>query len=663
MSTFKEVEHWGALYAVLSKSTYAERRTELRKLAQNMIDNIGYPGTATTAEAMATSPLFGLGEKQVKGKGMKGLLMNLHEVALANCALSETGIRLMLAAIMDPHTYGCPGVGRTGYAIGQHVKHMSLAEVKKAALKAGTAADAEEAAPAPAPKEETKHKTKHEGAEEVQAEETIVDVLERMSLGWIMDVVAFLHVDGHTQEDMADLIAANWITDRGGSTATFIRTATDADLKETRDKHAGHLLMRDQVALIDWMRVHLPARASEEAAPTVAWTWAMPDEKVKGFIDLALRDTGTTFDEIMATLSRHKREAEELAVKVKELEARPAAPALPAMVIEASGEGEAAIPEGTLGWDTASEVFKLERGKETFGFRVPVWTWEHPHPHVPVLDEGYIFRPHELMELLIGLVHNEPTYLAGHTGTGKTTLVEQVAARLNWPVFRINFDSEITRMDLIGRDTLIEVDGVTVSKFVDGVMPTYMRLPYIKLLDETDFIRPDVAYVMQRVLENDKLVITEDGGRVVAPHPMSRIVATGNTKGQGDEHGMYQGARPQSLAFLDRFTNWIEVEYLEPDQRLQLIKGAAPSLTHADAMIIGSYVTEHLTAFTSSQVIQPLSPRGYKALARRVETMLDMFPKTQRRTAWLRAFETTVLARANMQDKVVLQGIVNRVLA
>lgn len=315
-----------------------------------------------------------------------------------------------------------------------------------------------------------------------------------------------------------------------------------------------------------------------------------------------------------------------------------------------------------MDWKPAAEVFGLERGKETFGFQVPVWTWEHAHPHVPVIDPDYIFRPHELMELLIGLIGNDPTYLVGHTGTGKTTLVLQVCARLGWPVFRINFDSEITRLDLIGRDTLVEVDGVTVSRFVDGVIPTYMGLPYVMVYDEFDFIRPDVAYVMQRVLENDRLVITEDGGRVVTPHPMSRIVATGNTKGQGDEHGMYQGARPQSLALLDRFTNWIEVDYLEDEQRRELIRKAAPGLDTYSVNVIGNYVTEHLEAFKTSQVVQPLSPRGYKALAKRVETMKGMFPKTQEATAWKRAFESTVLAKANVQDAVVLRGIFNRVV-
>ena len=136
---------------------------------------------------------------------------------------------------------------------------------------------------------------------------------------------------------------------------------------------------------------------------------------------------------------------------------------------------------------------------------------------------------------------------------------------------RINFDSEISRFDLIGRDILISEDGKTVSKFVDGLLPQFMSTPTIACFDEIDFVRPDVAYVMQSALEGNGLVITEDGGRIVRPHSHFRMFATGNTQGQGDEKGMYQGARPQSLALLDRFTVWAKIDYLDAKQRRNLV--------------------------------------------------------------------------------------------
>ena len=116
-----------------------------------------------------------------------------------------------------------------------------------------------------------------------------------------------------------------------------------------------------------------------------------------------------------------------------------------------------------------------------------------------MIDPNYIFRPEELMKVLYALITNQRAYLYGDTGTGKTTLIEQVAARLKWMFGRINFDSEISRFDLIGRDILISEDGKTVSKFVDGLLPQFMSTPTIACFDEIDFVRPDVAYVLSLI--------------------------------------------------------------------------------------------------------------------------------------------------------------------
>lgn len=320
---------------------------------------------------------------------------------------------------------------------------------------------------------------------------------------------------------------------------------------------------------------------------------------------------------------------------------------------EAKVEGDGSIPSGKVVMKNVNDVFDI---KTKASFDVPVWEWDGIHPDVPAKDPHYIFREDLLIDALYAIISNQRMYLQGHTGSGKTTLIEQIAAHLNWPFARINFDSEITRMDLIGRDTL--KDGKSV--FVDGVLPRLMTSGYITCFDEIDFCRPDVAYVMQSVLEGNSFRITEDGGRLVEPNPMFRMFATGNTVGQGDEHGMYQGARPQSLAFLDRFTIWGQVDYLDEKSRAALISRHVPSLTEQETTIINKYVTEHLTAFEQAKILQPISPRGMIAVAKSVAHLNTVLPG--RKENLKQAFNMVILNRCTQADRAVIKGIIDRVV-
>ena len=240
-------------------------------------------------------------------------------------------------------------------------------------------------------------------------------------------------------------------------------------------------------------------------------------------------------------------------------------------------------------------------------------------------------------------------------------MIEQVCARLGYPLRRVNFDSEITRLDLIGRDVLTQENGTTVSRFEDGILPQAMQEPCVLLCDEMDFVRPDVAYVAQRVLEADGgLMLTEDAGRVVNPHALFRIFATANTKGQGDEFGMYSGARVQSMAFLERFTSWIKVDYMPSEDRAKLMRAkVGGGLTDTVFNTINQYVTEHIEAFTGSQVMQPISPRGYLELASATSFLRGSYQSEEQ--ALREAFGMVILDRATEQDKVVLEGIAQRV--
>lgn len=320
--------------------------------------------------------------------------------------------------------------------------------------------------------------------------------------------------------------------------------------------------------------------------------------------------------------------------------------------------GDIVTPTGTTKLQKAHKVFNLKSKalKEIFDFDIPVWTWDGDHPHVPEPSKDYIFRHEHLLQFLWGLTTNKKMWLSGHTGTGKSTLVKEIAARLNWPMLRVNFDSEITRMDLIGRDTLFNDGGTTTSKFVDGILPQAMVAPYILLCDEMDFVRPDVAYVMQRALEDEGLCIAEDGGRMIVPHEMFRIIATGNTQGQGDDSGIYQGARAQSTAFLDRFTVWLDIGYLPRSKEQGLIKKKVPILEDDILEDIMNYVTEHRKAFVEGRIIQPLSPRGIIALAEGCAMFNALDPNNGVR----KAVQTVILNRANAQDRSVLNGLVDR---
>ena len=329
-----------------------------------------------------------------------------------------------------------------------------------------------------------------------------------------------------------------------------------------------------------------------EGKPSTTPKLKEPNEQTKTMIDALLSSQGLP---LIGDLYARAKSSEALTTKIDELEEKlkkasslsaKIAPTTSTPTHTASGK----IPTFKQRLEKAYKVFGV--GKARFDFEVLVWDWDEPNPNVPEIDPHYIFRPEELMRVLYALITNQRCYLFGDTGTGKTTLVEQVAARLRWMFKRVNFDSEISRFDLIGRETLTtDASGATISKFVDGILPQMMSAPFIGCFDEIDFCRADISYVMQSSLEGNGLVITEDGGRLVNPHSHFRMFATGNTQGQGDEKGLYQGARPQSMAFLDRFTVWGKVDYLKADDRRKLIERKCPSLNKTHVETICQYVT------------------------------------------------------------------------
>ncbi|MGI9594810.1 MAG: AAA family ATPase, partial [Acidimicrobiales bacterium] len=163
--------------------------------------------------------------------------------------------------------------------------------------------------------------------------------------------------------------------------------------------------------------------------------------------------------------------------------------------------------------------------------------------HVPDLDPAYHFDPETTLAILAGFEQNRRVLVQGAHGSGKSTHIEQVAARLNWPTLRVNLDGHLTRMDLVGRDSIVVRDGKQVTEFAEGILPWALQRPVALVFDEYDAGRPDVMFVIQRVLERDGRLTLLDQNRVITPHPDFRLFATANTVGLGDTSGLYRGTQ------------------------------------------------------------------------------------------------------------------------
>ena len=198
--------------------------------------------------------------------------------------------------------------------------------------------------------------------------------------------------------------------------------------------------------------------------------------------------------------------------------------------------------------------------------------------HVPEVDPDYRFVPDVTLALLAGFAHNRRVLVQGLHGTGKSTHVEQVAARLNWPCVRVNLDGHVSRLDLVGRDAVVVRDGLQVTEFQEGIVPWALQRPVALVFDEYDAGRPDVMFVIQRVLERDGRFTLMDQNRVIDPHPAFRLFATANTLGLGDPSGMYHGAQRLNHAQLDRWNIVATLNYLPAAREAEIVLARVPEL-------------------------------------------------------------------------------------
>jgi len=232
---------------------------------------------------------------------------------------------------------------------------------------------------------------------------------------------------------------------------------------------------------------------------------------------------------------------------------------------------------------------------------------------VPDLDSTYKFDPDTTLAILAGFAYNRRVMIQGYHGTGKSTHIEQVAARLNWPLVRVNLDSHISRIDLIGKDAIKLKDGKQYTEFQEGILPWALRTPTALVFDEYDAGRADVMFVIQRVLEADGKLTLLDQNAVITPHSCFRLFATANTVGLGDTTGLYHGTQQINQGQMDRWSLVATLNYLSHDAEVAIVLSKCPHYNNARGrQIVSQMVTVadlSRTAFMNGELSTVMSPR------------------------------------------------------
>jgi cobaltochelatase CobS len=241
---------------------------------------------------------------------------------------------------------------------------------------------------------------------------------------------------------------------------------------------------------------------------------------------------------------------------------------------------------------------------------------------VPDLDETYVFDPDTTLAILAGFAFNRRVMVQGYHGTGKSTHIEQVAARLKWPCIRINLDAHISRIDLIGRDAIVLRDGLQVTEFREGLLPWALQHPVALVFDEYDAGRPDVMFVIQRVLETEGKLTLLDQNRVIRPNPHFRLFATANTVGLGDTSGLYHGTQAINQGQMDRWNIVVGLNYLPEATEREIVQAKTklePKLV-ADMIRVADLTRQ---GFINGDISTVMSPRTVITWAQNTEIFKD----------------------------------------
>jgi cobaltochelatase CobS len=268
--------------------------------------------------------------------------------------------------------------------------------------------------------------------------------------------------------------------------------------------------------------------------------------------------------------------------------------------------------------------------RETFGIDADmrVAGFSQRTDYVPEIDPTYQFDRQTTLAILAGFAHNRRVMIQGYHGTGKSTHIEQVAARLNWPCVRVNLDSHISRIDLIGKDAIVLRDGQQVTEYREGILPWSLQHPVALVFDEYDAGRPDVMFVIQRVLEAQGRMTLLDQNKILRPHPSFRLFATANTVGLGDTSGLYHGTQQINQGQMDRWSVVVQLNYLPHDDECRIILAKCPRYDTAEGRkTIASMVRlADLTraGFIAGDISTVMSPRTVLTWAENTEIFGDV---------------------------------------
>jgi len=253
--------------------------------------------------------------------------------------------------------------------------------------------------------------------------------------------------------------------------------------------------------------------------------------------------------------------------------------------------------------------------RKTFNvdFDMEVPAFSKRSEHVPEIDPNYLFDRETTQAILAGFAFDRRVMVQGYHGTGKSTHIEQVAARLNWPLVRINLDSHVSRIDLVGKDAIVLKDGKQITEFREGLLPWALQNPVALVFDEYDAGRPDVMFVIQRILEAQGRLTLLDQNRVIKPHANFRLFSTTNTVGLGDTTGLYHGTQQINQGQMDRWSIVTTLNYLDHDSEAAIVLAQSPAYNNEEgkatlaSMVRVADMTRN--AFMSGDISTVMSPR------------------------------------------------------
>jgi|TARA_B110000263_G_scaffold195903_1_gene174399 cobaltochelatase CobS len=288
--------------------------------------------------------------------------------------------------------------------------------------------------------------------------------------------------------------------------------------------------------------------------------------------------------------------------------------------------------------------------RQTFDIDIDlkVPSFSNGNEHVPEIDSAYKFDKDTTLAILAGFSHNRRVMIQGYHGSGKSTHIEQVAARLNWPCVRVNLDSHISRIDLLGKDAIVLQEGKQITEFREGILPWALQTPTALVFDEYDAGRPDVMFVIQRVLEVEGKLTLLDQNKIIKPHPSFRLFSTANTVGLGDTTGLYHGTQQINQGQMDRWHIVSTLNYLDPELELKVVLAKIPSmdtkLGREEASNMISVANLSRQGFANGDISSLMSPRTVISWAENNEIFKDL----------TRSFEITFLNKCDDTEKTII---------